>query len=63
MLSVKLHSAREVIKEMHDVKTTIAVGCAKKFPCKESVPSLYINRTICSVCFLIISAGFEGQRR
>lgn len=32
MLSVKLHSAREVIKEMHDVKTTIVVGCAKKIP-------------------------------
>lgn len=29
MLSVKLHSAHEEIKEMHDVKTTIVVGCAK----------------------------------
>lgn len=63
MLSVKLHSAREEIKEMHDMKTTIVVGCAKQFPCKESGPSLYINRTICSVCLLIISPGFEGQRQ
>lgn len=63
MLSVKLHSAREVIKEMHDVKTTIVVGCAKQFPCKESIPSLYTNRTFCSVCFLIISPGLEGQRQ